>query len=157
MFPKALILYLGTSGAKPMQRLSLLLYLPANSSLTECDCSFLFMFHQTAEKVLLEKINKKDYFLLRWWSIESVPEISLPPCIAFPVSVECKDLTLFGLCSRGWSLRQFQGNAYYYHKNVALFLVTVSTPVLKGTWRRFGATFPATAFSLQNFLRPGTL
>ncbi len=47
------------------QRLSLLLYLPANSSLPECDCSFSFMFHQTAEMVLPEKINKKDYFLLR--------------------------------------------------------------------------------------------
>ncbi len=28
-----------------------------------------------------EKINKKDYFLMRRWSIEIVPEISLPPCI----------------------------------------------------------------------------
>ncbi len=79
MFPKALILYLGTSGAKPRDY-TLLLYLPANSSLPECDCSFLFMFHQTAEMVLREKINKKDYFLLRLWSIESVPDLSLPPC-----------------------------------------------------------------------------
>ena len=63
------------------QRLSLLLYLPANSSLPECDCSFLFMFHQTAEMVLREKIYKKDYFLLRLWSIESGPDLSLPPCI----------------------------------------------------------------------------
>jgi hypothetical protein len=28
-----------------------------------------------------EKINKKDYFLTRQWSIEIGPEISLPPCI----------------------------------------------------------------------------
>jgi hypothetical protein len=63
------------------QRLSLLLNLPANSSLPECDCSFLFMFHQTVEMVLRVKINKKDYFLLQLWSFESVPEISLPPCI----------------------------------------------------------------------------
>ncbi len=28
-----------------------------------------------------EKINKKDYFLMRRRSIEIVPEISLPPCI----------------------------------------------------------------------------
>ncbi len=28
-----------------------------------------------------EKNNKKDYFLTRQWSIEIVPEISLPPCI----------------------------------------------------------------------------
>ncbi len=85
MFPKALNLYLGTSGAKPWpRRLSLLshLYLPANSSSPECDCLFLFMFRQTAEMILQEKIYKKDYFLLRWWSIESVPEISLPPCIS---------------------------------------------------------------------------
>jgi hypothetical protein len=47
------------------QRLSLLLYLPANSSLPECDYLFLFMFLQTAEQVLRGKINKKDYFLLR--------------------------------------------------------------------------------------------
>jgi hypothetical protein len=32
--------------------------------LPECVCSFLFMFHQTAEMVLREKINKKDYFLM---------------------------------------------------------------------------------------------
>ncbi len=63
------------------RRLSLLLYLPANSILPESDCLFLFMFRQTAEMVLREKINKKDYILLPWWSIESVPEISLPPCI----------------------------------------------------------------------------
>ncbi len=30
-----------------------------------------------------EKINKKDYFLTRRWSIEIVPEISLPPCIHY--------------------------------------------------------------------------
>jgi hypothetical protein len=61
MFPKALILYLWYVQRKA-QRLSLLLYLPANSSLPECDCSFLYMFHQTAEMVLREKINKKEYF-----------------------------------------------------------------------------------------------
>jgi hypothetical protein len=62
MFPKALILYLGTSIRRKAQRLSLLLYLPANSSLPECDCSFLFMFHQTAEMVLREKLTKKIIF-----------------------------------------------------------------------------------------------
>ncbi len=64
------------------RRLSLVLHLPVNSSLLEWDCSFLFMFRQIAEMVLREKIYKKDYFLLRWWSIKSVPEISLPPCIS---------------------------------------------------------------------------
>jgi hypothetical protein len=47
------------------RRLSLLTYLPANSSLPQCDCLFLFMFQQTAEMIFGEKINKKDYFLLR--------------------------------------------------------------------------------------------
>ncbi len=41
-----------------------------------------------------EKINKKDYFLTRRWSIEIGPEISLPPCILdshrpFICSLEC--------------------------------------------------------------------
>jgi hypothetical protein len=35
---------------------------PANSSLPECDCLFLFMFLQTAEQVLRGKINKNDFF-----------------------------------------------------------------------------------------------
>jgi hypothetical protein len=54
------------------QRLSLLLFLLANSSLPECDCSFLFMFHQTAEMVLREKINKKDYFYCDYEALKVV-------------------------------------------------------------------------------------
>jgi len=45
-----------------------------------CDFLIIIMFRQTAEMVLRKKINKKDYFLTLWWSIEIVPEISLPPC-----------------------------------------------------------------------------
>ncbi len=44
------------------------------------------MFLQTAEMGLREKINKKDYFLMRLWSIESVPDLSLPPCMFLPKS-----------------------------------------------------------------------
>jgi hypothetical protein len=65
MFPKALFLYLGTSGAKPGDCPCFYTFLLIHySSLPECDCLFLFMFRQTAEMVLREKINKKDYFLL---------------------------------------------------------------------------------------------
>ena len=60
---------------RKVRRLSQLLCLLVDSPLPECDYLFLFMFQQTAETVLRKKINKKDYFLMRRWSIESVPEI----------------------------------------------------------------------------------
>jgi hypothetical protein len=65
---------------RKVQRLSQLLCLPVDSPLPECDCLFLFMFQQTAETGLRKTIYKKYYFLMWLWSIESVPEISLPPC-----------------------------------------------------------------------------
>ncbi len=58
------------------------LCLPVDSSLSECDCLFLIMFRQIAEKVLRKKIYKKDYFLMGRLRIERSPEISLPPCIS---------------------------------------------------------------------------
>ncbi len=80
MFPKAVNLYQGISGAKP----------------GDCPCSFAFLLIFAGIWLFLynyvsadswdgfaEKIMKKDYFLTQRWSIEIVPEISLPPCI-FP-------------------------------------------------------------------------
>jgi len=57
--------------------------LPVESPLPECDHLFLFMLRHTADTILLKRMNKKDYFLMQRWSIESVSEISLPPCISF--------------------------------------------------------------------------
>ncbi len=45
-----------------VRRLSLLLSLPVDSSLLECDCLFIIMFRQTAESVLRKKFLKKIIF-----------------------------------------------------------------------------------------------
>jgi hypothetical protein len=47
--------------------------------LPECVCLFLFPLLNRAETVLCEIISKKYDFLMRQWSLENVPEISLPP------------------------------------------------------------------------------
>ncbi len=77
-----------------------LLWLPVDSTLPECDCLFLFMFQQTAETVFRKKIYKKYYVLMSRWSIESVPEISLPPCTvyipSFAIVSKSKLTLLFG-------------------------------------------------------------
>ena len=44
-------------------------------------CFFLFIVQQEAETVWWERITKKYDILMQRWSFESVPEISLPPCI----------------------------------------------------------------------------
>ncbi len=51
---------------REVRRLSLLLGLPAGSSLPECVCLFLFMIQQTAESVRSERISEKCYFLMQW-------------------------------------------------------------------------------------------
>ena len=51
---------------REVRRLSLLLRLPAGSSLTKCVCLVLFMIQQTAETVRREKISEKCYFLMHW-------------------------------------------------------------------------------------------
>jgi hypothetical protein len=51
---------------REVRRLSLLLGLPAGSSLPECVCLFLFMIQQTAETVGRERISEECYFLMQW-------------------------------------------------------------------------------------------
>jgi hypothetical protein len=55
MFPKALILYLGTSGAKPRDYPCSYTF-HASSSLPECDCSFIRQLRWFCEKKLTKKI-----------------------------------------------------------------------------------------------------
>ncbi len=57
------------------------LRLPVVSSCRSAAVCFYLCFGRQLRRFCGWKIIKKDNFLMRWWSFESVPEISLPPCI----------------------------------------------------------------------------
>ncbi len=64
----------------------------------------MIMFRQTAEMVLREKINTKDYFLIRRWSSESVPDLSLPPCTFASGTAAHQLITVFLLYTTSYGI-----------------------------------------------------
>jgi hypothetical protein len=92
---KEIMLFHGTSGAKsrdcPFSCAFLLIHLCSNVS--EC---FYLCFGKQLRRFCAKELIKKIVFLMQQCSIESVPEISLPPCIVldWPLSKEYNSLKI---------------------------------------------------------------